>query len=86
MGLHLALVARTVFSLRTLSNLLGALREGDYTLRATQARYDDVMGEVLREANMLGEGLREQRLSSREVHALLQKIMMEIDVAVFYIR
>lgn len=83
LGCAFGLMFKTIFSLRTLSNLLGALREGDYTLRASQARHDDVMGDVLREANQLGEGLREQRLSSFEARTLLQKIMMEIDVAVF---
>ena len=42
-----------MFPLRTLSNLLAALREGDFSIRARGANRDDVLGEVLREVNAL---------------------------------
>ncbi len=74
---------RVVFPLRTLSNLLAALREGDFSIRARGAKRDDAMGEVLREVNALGETLRQQRLGALEATALLRKVMEEIDVAVF---
>ena len=38
--------ARVVFPLYTLSNLLEALREGDYSLRGSRARRGDAVGEV----------------------------------------
>src|SRR5213079_353858 len=69
--------------LQTLSNLLAALREGDYSIRARGARADDALGEVLLEVNTLGETLRVQRLGAFEATALLRTIMAEIDVAVF---
>src|SRR5881397_46320 len=69
--------------LQTLSNLLAALREGDYSIRARGAREDSAMGEVLLEINSLGETLRLQRLGAFEATALLRTIMGEIDVAVF---
>ena len=75
--------SRVVFPLRTLSNLLAALREGDFSIRARGANQDDVLGEVLREVNSLGETLRQQRLGAVEATALLRKVMEEIDVAVF---
>jgi len=75
--------SRVVFPLRTLSNLLAALREGDFSIRARGANQDDVLGEVLREVNALGETLRQQRLGALEATALLRKVMEEIDVAVF---
>jgi two-component system, NtrC family, nitrogen regulation sensor histidine kinase NtrY len=74
---------RVVFPLRTLSNLLAALREGDFSIRARGANIDDALGEVLREVNALGETLRTQRLGALEATALLRKVMEEIDVAVF---
>jgi PAS domain S-box-containing protein len=74
---------RVVFPMRTLSNLLAALREGDFSIRARGANRDDVLGEVLREVNALGETLRQQRLGALEATALLRKVMEEIDVAVF---
>ncbi|MGB2985678.1 MAG: ATP-binding protein [Phycisphaerae bacterium] len=76
-------VQRVVYPLRTASNMLAALREGDFSLRARDARIDDAMGEVFLEINELSETLREQRLGALEAAALLQKVMAEIDVAVF---
>src|SRR5450432_2653743 len=73
----------TVRPLQTMSNLLAALREGDYSIRARGARTDDALGEVLLEINQLGETLRVQRLGAFEATALLRTIMAEIDVAVF---
>ena len=75
--------SRVVFPLRTLSNLLAALREGDFSIRARGANVEDALGEVLREVNALGETLRQQRLGALEATALLRKVMEEVDVAVF---
>ena len=69
--------------LQTMTNLLAALREGDYSIRARGAREDDALGEGLLEINSLGETLRVQRLGAFEATALLRTIMAEIDVAVF---
>src|SRR6266481_5063410 len=69
--------------LQTMSNLLAALREGDYSIRARGAREGSALGEVLLEVNSLGETLRQQRLGAFEATALLRTIMSEIDVAIF---
>src|SRR5437867_5254352 len=69
--------------LQTMSNLLAALREGDYSIRARGAGGGNALGEVLLEINSLGETLRQQRLGAFEATALLRTIMSEIDVAVF---
>jgi nitrogen fixation/metabolism regulation signal transduction histidine kinase len=82
-GLALALRERVVRPLQTLSNLLAALREGDYSLRARAARGDDTLAEVMIEANALGEVFRDQRLGALEATALLRKVIQEIDAAVF---
>ena len=80
-----ALVARerVVRPLQTISNLLAALREGDYSIRARGADADDALGLALLEVNALSETLRAQRLSALEATALLRRVMEEIDVAVF---
>lgn len=75
--------ARVVFPLYTLSNLLEALREGDYSLRGSRARRNDAIGEVIWEVNALSQTLREQRLRVEETMALLSKVVAEIDIAVF---
>ena len=72
-----------VYPLQTLSNLLSALREEDYSLRARDARPDDALGEVMLEVNALGEALHGRRLGALEATALLSKVMEEIEVAVF---
>jgi two-component system, NtrC family, nitrogen regulation sensor histidine kinase NtrY len=83
--LGFAFHVRTVvaFPLRTLSNLMGALREGDYALRARGASPNDAMGEAVWELNALAESLREQRLGAAEATALLRRIMAQIDIAMF---
>jgi nitrogen fixation/metabolism regulation signal transduction histidine kinase len=75
--------SRLLFSLRTLSNLLAALREGDYSIRARMTGKDDALEDVVREINSLGETLRLQRLGALEATTLLRKVMSEIDAAVF---
>lgn len=83
LGFALSLRHRVVFSLQTLSNLLAALREEDFSVRGRGARRDDAMGEVMIEVNALSETLREQRLGALEATALLRTVMEEIDVAIF---
>jgi nitrogen fixation/metabolism regulation signal transduction histidine kinase len=83
LGFAASLRHRVVFSLQTLSNLLAAMREEDFSIRARGARSDDALGEVMVEVNALSETLRRQRLGALEATALLRTVMEEIDVAVF---
>ena len=83
LGFALAVRERVVFPLQTLSNLLGALREGDFSVRGRSPRPDDALGEVMREVNTLGSTLREQRLGAMEATTLLRTVMREIAVAIF---
>lgn len=79
----LSLRHRVVFSLQTLSNLLSAIREEDFSFRAREARSDDALGEVMIEMNALSQTLREQRLGALEATGLLRTVMEEIDVVIF---
>ena len=74
---------RIVRPLQTLSNILAAIREGDYSIRGRRAAMGDALGEVMLEVNDLGQTLREQRIGALEANALLRTVMAEIDVAVF---
>ncbi len=78
----LELRRRAIYPLRTLSNLLEALREGDYSLRGSAARRGDAIGEVVIEINTLAQTLREQRLAVEEKSALLAKVIAALDIAV----
>ena len=82
-GVSIALRDRVVYPLQTLSNLLAALREEDFSIRARGQRKDDPLGEVLIEMNALADTLREQRLGALEATSLLRTVMEEIPVAVF---
>jgi PAS domain S-box-containing protein len=78
-----SLYERVVRPLQTLSNVLAALREGDYSLRARGAGAEDSLGLVYLEANALADTLRGQRLGAMEATGLLRTVMAEIDAAVF---
>lgn len=69
--------------LQTVSNLLAALREDDFSIRARTVAADDALGHVMLEVNALAETLRVQRLGAQEATALLRAVMAEIDVAIF---
>lgn len=83
LGLVSRLRERVVFPLYTLSNLLEALREGDYSLRGSRAHRGDAIGDVVWEVNTLSQTLREQRLRVEEASALLGKVIAAIDIAMF---
>jgi nitrogen fixation/metabolism regulation signal transduction histidine kinase len=82
-GFSLAVRARVVRPLRTLSGLLAALRQGDFSIQARGAQAGDPLGEVILELNGLVELLRHQRLGALEATALLRTVMEEINLAVF---
>jgi len=86
-GAWLAIAAtlreRVIRPLQTVSNMLAALREGDFSMRARGSNPSDALGLLLLELNSLGEDLRAQRLGALEATVLLGRVMEEIDVAVF---
>jgi nitrogen fixation/metabolism regulation signal transduction histidine kinase len=83
LGCAFVLRERVIMPLQTLSNLLAALREGDYSIRGRAAKQDDSLGDVVREVNALSSTLRAQRLGAMEATALLRTVMAEIEVAIF---
>jgi two-component system, NtrC family, nitrogen regulation sensor histidine kinase NtrY len=74
------LVARTFL---LAANLLGALREGDYSIRGVARTPASAFDLVMTEINALGDTLQRQRAEAVESTALLQSVMATIDVAVF---
>jgi nitrogen fixation/metabolism regulation signal transduction histidine kinase len=69
--------------LRTLANLLEAMREGDYSIRGREDRNEDALREVMQQVNAMSATLRAQRLGALEATTLLRKVMEVIDVAIF---
>jgi len=83
LGYGVSVRMRVIRPLQTMANLLSALREGDFSIRARWAQRDEPMGDVCAEINSLGNVLKAQRLGALEATALLRTVMEEIDVAVF---
>ena len=83
LGFAAAARNRVARPLQTMSNLLLALREGDFSFRARGARQRDPLGDALAEINGLGDILQTQRRGALEATALLTAVMKEIDVAIF---
>jgi len=75
--------AQLVYPLRTLSNLISALREEDYSIRARGAKRDDSFGEVMTELNLLTDTLRSRRFGEIEATALVRSVVEQIDSAIF---
>lgn len=71
---------RVVFPLYTLSGLLEALRQGDYSLRGVQG---GVLGDAIYDINALAERLQRERLEFEESSYLLSKTLAALDSAVF---
>ena len=81
-GALLAAQRRTLeMRLGAVSSVLAAYRDGDFSVRAAEARAAPFSG-VLAEVNRLGDELRDQRLGAIEAWSLLHKVLAEIDVVV----
>lgn len=63
-------------------NLLSALRQGDYSLRAHQVSNNDELADLMTEINNFAEMLRTERIASREASELLKQILQTIEVVV----
>jgi nitrogen fixation/metabolism regulation signal transduction histidine kinase len=71
---------RIAYPVYTLSGLLEALREGDYSLRGA---HDGVLGDAIYDINSLAERLKHKRLEFEETTYLLRKTLAALDSAVF---
>src|SRR3954451_3977511 len=78
-----ALHDQIIRPLQTLANVVGALREEDYSFRARMAVPDDALGELSLEVNMLADLLAEHRVGAIEATALLQRVVEEVDIPLF---
>ena len=58
---------RVARPLQTISNLLAALREGDYSIRARGASPDDARGIALLWVDAMGEAIPHQRIDKSDV-------------------
>src|SRR5216684_2591463 len=75
--------AAVIRPLQTLSNMVAAIREEDFSFRVRGGSREDSIADLILEINSLAGRLQTQKVSALEATALLKKVLMEIDVAVF---
>ncbi|MCY4647633.1 MAG: ATP-binding protein [Gammaproteobacteria bacterium] len=81
-GLSAAAKNHAVGPFETIANMLAALREGDFSIRARVGDARDSLSLAYLEINSLEEILREQRLGAVEATETLRKVLEEIDIVV----
>ncbi len=69
------LTEQIIRPLQTLSNVVAALREDDYSFRARGGRRNDALGDLALEINALAAMLQGQRAGSLEAMALVERVM-----------
>ncbi len=82
---HLALMVfrHIVRPLQTLSNVVAALRENEYSFRAREVGEDDAFGYLAAQINELADDLRTRRHRELETFALLERVFETMDLPVF---
>ncbi len=86
--LLLAFTAAAVFHhivrpLQTLSNVVAALRENEYSFRARDVGEGDALGDLAAQINELSGALRTRRHRESETFALLERVVETMDLPVF---
>jgi nitrogen fixation/metabolism regulation signal transduction histidine kinase len=71
------------YPLRTLSNVISAIREEDYSIRAREAQDGAMLGEIMLELNELSATVRRRHLAALEAAALVRAVIAEVDAAIF---
>jgi len=75
--------SRVRFHLLTLINLADAVRRGEYTLRGSHSRNPGALGALVTSINATSKSLQFQRMEMQETRHLLNKVLAEVDVAIF---
>ncbi len=80
-----ALTVRNRIRLRllTLSSLIDAVARGEYSIRGAHRGEADLHGSLLETINELADSLQRQRVSAGETRYLLEKVLEDVDVAIF---
>ncbi|MCJ8320250.1 MAG: ATP-binding protein [Colwellia sp.] len=73
---------RSEHQLRTLSNIVEAMIQGDYTLKG-RLQANQALQELLDYINKLSENLSRHKIEAKESRLLLEKIMEQMDAMVF---
>lgn len=66
---------QTMRPLQTLSNVVAALREDDFSFRARGARRGDALGDLAFEINTLAASMERQRIAALDALALVERVL-----------
>lgn len=73
---------KVIHHIRTLSNLIEAIRAEDYSLKSSRTREPGELAELYQQVNALNDKLKESRQSEMELQNILEKIVNQINVAI----
>ena len=73
---------KVVHQFRSLINLLDAMKQGDYSLRAHSEMSKGALGDLYGSVNGLAARLSQQRIETKESQLLVQTVLDHIDVAI----
>ena len=79
---HNEIHQKSSYQFRSLSNLLEAMNQGDYSVRARASHGNEALNELVVSINNLSERLNEQRINMVESQLLLKTVINHIDVAI----
>jgi nitrogen fixation/metabolism regulation signal transduction histidine kinase len=79
----IAIYEVVAYPLRTVANVISAVREEDYSIRAREARDGAILGEIMLELNDLSATMRRRHLAALEAAALVRAVISEVDAAIF---
>jgi two-component system nitrogen regulation sensor histidine kinase NtrY len=74
---------QVVRPLQTLSNVVSAMRENEYSFRSREIQEGDALGDLAAHINALSGDLRKRRHRETETFALLERVVETMDVPVF---
>jgi two-component system nitrogen regulation sensor histidine kinase NtrY len=83
LGLSVSARDFVIRSIQALSSVVAALKEDDFSFRATQADAGDAFGELATEINSLSRALEQERIGAMESASLLRKVIAETGTAIF---
>jgi two-component system, NtrC family, nitrogen regulation sensor histidine kinase NtrY len=72
-----------VQSLHVLSNVISALKEDNFSFRATEGMPGDALGDLALEINELASAMESERLGAIEAGGLLRKVTSEVEAVIF---
>ncbi len=79
---HYRIHQKSAYQFRSLSNLLDAMTQGDYSLRGRSDNNHSALGELIDAINGLAQRLSQQRWESVESQQLVRTVIEHIDVAI----